>query len=1129
MTEAHTQRELLDDSGQREQAIDPTRSFIVQAPAGSGKTELLTQRLLSLLGTVDEPEQIAAVTFTRKAASEMRHRILGALAAAHSDTPPAPPHLRRTWELARAAHARDQARGWRLQDSPERLRVMTFDALSFAAVRQLPLHSGLGSAPGLLEQADLDEQYRQAAEATLSLMQGDDARAEAVASLLHHLDNDPGRAVRLLTGLLGKRDQWLRHLPSAGGPALRARLEAALIRLVTDMMGEAATALQAVWTALVPLVRYAAAHRDDAAGPALVALPDRPNNNAPPTEASALASWQALAELLLTAKGEWRKTVTAAQGFPAPSGTKDKNEQSTRKEHKQAMEAVLGELAADPGAAAALHRLRGLYLRYPDAQWDALEALVTLLPMAQALLQQGFAAHGSVDFTQVALSVVAALAEGARPGGTPLTHLLVDEFQDTSVVQYELLRHLIRAWPTDGSHTLFLVGDPMQSIYRFRDAEVGLFLRTQRSGLEQFQPEVLTLRRNYRSHVPVIEWVNRAFPAVLPAVADAERGAVTYSACIPAPAAPADGGVSLHPLLGRQDEVEADQVVALVQAAQARSPGESVAILVRARSHLPAILRALGAAGLRFRGVKTDALASRPVVQDLLALTHALLHPADRLAWLTVLRAPWAGLTLADLLLLAGERGRVSLWQAMGDAALTATLSPDGQARLAHVVSALAPAVTQRLRQPLHRLVEGAWLRLGGPAGLGDGELADAQALLDLLAGVSEGMELPAASVLEARLGQLFAAPDPAADETLQVMTIHQAKGLEFDTVILPGLGRQPRNAETQLLYWRERPTPAPDEALVLAPIAERGGPPDALHDTLKWLEQERERHETGRLLYVAATRARRQLHLLGHAKPGEQGPTPASGSLLAMLWPVVEAAFQRVAGAADAPPPEPAAGRTPAVLRRLPAGWHAPAPPPGLAVAIPPPPEPEREPVEYAWVGNVARHVGTVVHRALLEMTAHPDGTWEPARLAGHTPALAQHLRRLGVGAGELDDAVKRVLAALRACLDDPQGRWILSPHAEARSEWALTAMLEGIPRHVAIDRTFVDEAGIRWIIDYKTGSHAGGDVEAFLAREQERYQTQLETYARVLRLHGEQRPIRLGLYFPLLHAWRTWPAPEA
>jgi ATP-dependent exoDNAse (exonuclease V) beta subunit len=161
--------------------------------------------------------------------------------------------------------------------------------------------------------------------------------------------------------------------------------------------------------------------------------------------------------------------------------------------------------------------------------------------------------------------------------------------------------------------------------------------------------------------------------------------------------------------------------------------------------------------------------------------------------------------------------------------------------------------------------------------------------------------------------------------------------------------------------------------------------------------------------------------------------------------------------------------------------------------------------------------------------MTAHPDGTWEPARLAGHTPALAQHLRRLGVGAGELDDAVKRVLAALRACLDDPQGRWILSPHAEARSEWALTAMLEGIPRHVAIDRTFVDEAGIRWIIDYKTGSHAGGDVEAFLAREQERYQTQLETYARVLRLHGEQRPIRLGLYFPLLHAWRTWPAPEA
>jgi hypothetical protein len=137
---------------------------------------------------------------------------------------------------------------------------------------------------------------------------------------------------------------------------------------------------------------------------------------------------------------------------------------------------------------------------------------------------------------------------------------------------------------------------------------------------------------------------------------------------------------------------------------------------------------------------------------------------------------------------------------------------------------------------------------------------------------------------------------------------------------------------------------------------------------------------------------------------------------------------------------------------------------------------------------------------------------------------AVAVRLERLGVPGTEIDRATARVLAALQATVDDPRGRWLLSPeHGGARSEWALTGVLGGETVSVVIDRSFVDGDGTRWIVDYKTGAHEGGGLEEFLDREQARYQPQLERYAALISLR-EARPIRLGLYFPLAGGWREW-----
>src|SRR5439155_904003 len=137
----------------RQTALDIARSFIVQAPAGSGKTELLIQRFLALLGRVQRPEAIVAMTFTRKAAGEMLERIVAALRTAETGPAPLASHHARTWKLARAALARDAALGWNLTAHPARLQVHTIDALCANLMRQAPLAAKVGAQPQFVENA----------------------------------------------------------------------------------------------------------------------------------------------------------------------------------------------------------------------------------------------------------------------------------------------------------------------------------------------------------------------------------------------------------------------------------------------------------------------------------------------------------------------------------------------------------------------------------------------------------------------------------------------------------------------------------------------------------------------------------------------------------------------------------------------------------------------------------------------------------------------------------------------------------------------------------------------------------------------------------------------------------------
>ena len=244
-------------------------------------------------------------------------------------------------------------------------------------------------------------------------------------------------------------------------------------------------------------------------------------------------------------------------------------------------------------------------------------------------------------------------------------------------------------------------------------------------------------------------------------------------------------------------------------------------MLVRARTHLLETAARLRERGIRFRAIEIDSLGERAAVQDLLALTRALLHYADRPAWLAILRAPWCGLTLADLEQVAADAS-TTIWDRLKHAA--PMLTDDGARRLERLRNVLATALARRGRTGLRRLVESTWVALGGPACLAsDADLADALAYLELLEREEAGGDLADLDDFARRVGDLFSAPDPAAPDTLELMTIHKAKGLEFDRVIVPGLGRGTKQDDPKLFLWSERV----GGEVILAPVAPRHGPED--------------------------------------------------------------------------------------------------------------------------------------------------------------------------------------------------------------------------------------------------------------------------------------------------------------
>jgi ATP-dependent exoDNAse (exonuclease V) beta subunit len=768
----------------------------------------------------------------------------------------------------------------------------------------------------------------------------------------------------------------------------------------------------------------------------------------------------------------------------------------------------------------------------PEKARGALDALARLLLLAAAQLTRLFNAHGECDHTEIAGAARRALTQDSSPTplaerlGTRLMHILVDEFQDTSRDQYELLRTLTQDWSSGDGRTLFLVGDPMQSIYGFRNAEVGRFATVRAAGLAGLRLTTLELRRNFRSAPALVHWCNEVFARVFPAADDVRKSAVRHLASVAARTS-LSGAPRVYRIGDCGPGGEAEHAAKLIADIRRTRPQESIAVLASARPHLRAVRESLAVRQIPFIGLKLEPLADVTVVRDLEALVRALDSPLDRVAWLAVLRAPFVGLALTDLTAVSEAAGDASIISALpGD---ISGLSADGAERLLRATPLLRSAWEQREREPRAHLVERTWLALGGAAATSNvAELAHARRFLAALEEEDRKRLRGRQLDLDRLMARLYA-EDPAQPDAVSLMTIHGAKGLEFDHVFVVGVGLRGRGDEPRLLNWLEVPREQGGDHLVMAPIRVRGdddeAEPDAINLFLRHLHRERSRAERSRQAYVALTRARRSLHLFVHPRVKEIDGTVAfsadANSLLHNLWPALgadAASFEAVEGAKSDETIAPTATQTRHRVPRRPAPM---TPPPDVrAHGELLPSTAEQDEIEFSWARQTARRIGTVVHEALERFggAALP----RPEDLEQLRVRLESRLAALGIEPERARDGAERALGALRATLDDPQGRWLFDPsHAEAHSELALTGVRGAQVINAVIDRTFVAKDGTRWVVDFKTSPHEGGDLAAFLDSEALRYTAQLTRYAHLARQLGPQ-PVRAGLYFPLLAAWR-------
>lgn len=1112
----------LDPNVAQRRASDPLASVWVGASAGSGKTKVLTDRVLRLMLAGTPPARILCLTFTKAAAAEMAIRInrtLGRWATLSDDD--LTDRLHDLTGVLPSPQVRTTARRLFAQvvDCPGSMKIQTIHAFCQSLLRRFPLEAGLAPRFEVMDDRTATSLLAEARDEVLHAARLDPAlpvgralarltaelNAEAFGDLLAELAAERGRIGRILARH-GGLDATVAAVHAELGVAAE-ETEAALLEAACRDGAFDTPALRAACQALA-----AGSATDQERGEALQRWLD---------DAGARPStFPAYARLFLTAEGEPRKTLLTkkpATRFPA----------------------ALAALEAEA------ERLVGVLQRMRSA--GVAESTTALLALAEALRERYEArkrAKALLDYDDLIHHARELLTGKDRvpwvlyklDGG--LDHILVDEAQDTNPDQWSVVAAIAEEFFAglgghDGVRTVFAVGDEKQSIFSFQRADPAEFARMRR----HFEQHVLQAEQTWSAVDLDISF--RSTAAVLGAVdavfaQDAARDGVVLETTheirhrafrrghaglveVWPPVTPADAPdpPPWAPPLTREAADSPPARLAAVIAATVRDwidrgevlpsrgrpvqPGDIMVLVRRRTGFVAELVRALKDRAVPVAGADRMVLTGQLAVQDLMALAGFLLLPEDDLTLATVLKGPLIGLTEDELFALAHGRP-ASLWQA-----LVVRAETDPGFRPARGYLGLLLARTDFV--PPYELFAGI-LNTPCPADTASGRRAilrrlgpDAQDPLDEFLATALTFERAEAPSLQAFLAWMEASEaeikrelEPGAG-AVRIMTVHGSKGLQAPVVFLPDTLGVP--AQGPSILW-------PDDRLDVPLFAARRSQEDALCREARTRANRRRDQEYRRLLYVALTRAEDRLYVCGWQGKREPPPDCWFRLVSAAMGGIAESyAYDfttlyaggwggdgwRLADVQTVPPVEstPAATRE-ATDHPLPAWWRSPAPAePEPSHPLAPSRPDEAEPAVRSPLGGEdgARFArGLLVHRLLQTL---PD-----LAPAARGAACRRFLARPTHG---LDAAQQEAIAAeTLAVLDDPRFAHLFGP--ASRAEVPVVGVVDGRALSGRIDRLAVVDDTV-WVVDYKTNRpppHRVEDVPSVYVRQMAAYRAALE-----------------------------------
>jgi len=1149
---------VLADADKRSSALDPHGSFHLTAPAGSGKTFLLVARFLRLLGIVDHPRQILALTFTNKAAAEMRERVRGCLERAKTGAPPESPAEAELLDYASkalAAHGKLEE----LLLAGEILHIRTFHSFCYAVASQAPFEAGIAPGSTLMDEDEqkffLHETVTEGLQQIASRGEGDPARRAFMNRLLY-LNNSWWSLASEMKELV-KRREGLVDLVQVLSRDLASGFLAAKVRELAETELNALRAefetceLGRGWAGFLKQTGSAGAE-------AACILPA----DIPGAQWEALPQWICLADVFLTREGEIRKQLGPKAGFYNGFA-------------KTAWGGVIQNIPQE--TARRLHQIRQLPahdapVADPDTLWD----LVVLLHSVLEIYDARRRAKRALDYSSLELAALR-LFDAADPSDLQLIldqqirHILVDEFQDTSREQWELLQKLCTGWSDGDGRTLFLVGDPKQSIYGFRKAEVKLFLDA-RLGLPledggKIGLESIVLDTNFRSQPHLIDWCNRVFEKTVMAEHKPEFDEVPFSPAKPSPTTRVLEGpapVELALFLEWPDREsarvrEATWLAGRVARHLAENGRDSQrAILLFSRTHLPVYLEAFRQEKVPVQVKEGLKLLERPEVFYLWQLCRGIVLPHDNLAWASQLRSPWFSLDFDRIHAISREQH--PLWIEKIHA------FSERDQKVDSFRQALAEAWQHVGHEPLADVVESAWLELEGArvavSTWGSRGLNCCRRFIDMLREAEQGEPVRTLARLEQLLMDAYEPVDPdTALSNVVLSTVHGAKGLEFDAVFIPFLDWNPEGGRKDQPppYMLER-APCSGDYLLASRPDRLTGEKDPLYAWLRRLRSRRQLGEARRLFYVAVTRARRELVMSGLAK--KKGNSFSTSAENPLGWLGKHYGIDELCGIDGISCPEQAecrsewkrsvrgvdgflihlepTGGTADLAGRGGAGGLQEASARGSESSRPElaPAEFEREKPAFTVVSPSGLRVfgevpsiangrtdrgdpgsgtsfacppnvwGTLIH--MLFACFGKTGTLPSARSASAA------LSRIGIESSKSLDIAREALLEVQSCLDDP---WLQAfyriPPDRRRVEWSVECAHQ---REVIYSGVIDLAAQIegKWnVVDFKTSRPAVGEqIEDFLQREAEAYRLQILAYCEILSKHVDTDPAGIDAF---------------